>query len=29
MKVYLVSTCDEGVKSKVFSTRKQAEEYAY
>lgn len=29
MKVYLVSTCDEGVRSKVFSTRKQAEEYAY
>lgn len=29
MKVYLVSTCDEGVKSKVFSTRELAEEYAY
>lgn len=29
MKVYLVSTCDEGVKSKVFSTREHAEEYAH
>ena len=29
MKVYLVSTCDEGVKPKVFSTRELAEEYAH
>ena len=28
MKVYLVSTCDEGVRSKAFSTRELAEEYA-
>lgn len=29
MKIYLVSTCDEGVRSKVFSTRELAEEYAH